>query len=242
MDIALARVCVNKRKEGPGPVSKIFEKDVDCKVFSPPSPRSTQEITIPYPLRCPVIAVPANLCTLGSNGHTVRSYKLVIRVTVPVKCLQQNGNNTKDQGQHNHLNNRNHSESSDEPKAKRRRSAPTTKDRENFIYDGESNSKTGNDGAGIGQHDKNDEYLIYSGNISLYEKDIPGDKIKEMDYDLVLKRAQRTGNKISHQRIRREISWECFDEVKLILTILMISINNKYAYSIDEFFCLIETF
>lgn len=160
----------------------------------------------------------------------MRSYKLVMRVTIPVKCLVQQNQQThksSDQQQtNNHLNSRNsynnnHSNSDsslDEPKAKRRRSAPTTKDRENFIYDGEA-SKSGGGAPGgpavlAGAQDTLEDYVIYTGNISLYEKDLADESIREVDYDLQLKRVQRgIGNKISHQKIRREISWEPFDEV-----------------------------
>lgn len=204
---------MNKRKEGtPGAVTKIFEKTLEYKMYSPASSQSPHEITLPCPddnQANPVISIPAELCSLGSNGSTVRSFKLIIRVKIRKDRLALNGK-SGDQHQNNHLNNRNYVNNSDMdgPKAKRRRSVPTTKDRENFIYGSEA-TKTG---AAIGDSDGE---VVYNGQISLYEHDAHAGKLMEVDLDMVLKRAmgRLSASRMSHQRIRKEISWETMDEV-----------------------------
>lgn len=178
-------------------------------MFSPSISASCNEISIPLPSKCPVVSIPIELCCLGTNGHTVQSYSLVIRLTIPRASLQQR--KKSEQQASNHLNSRNNnnnysSDNLDEPKAKRRRSAPATKDRENFIYDGDAGTKMGGTMTG-------DELVIYTGQVQLYDKDIPGDKIREADFDLQLGRTSRGGKGISFQRIRREVSWGNFNEV-----------------------------
>ncbi|ODM96089.1 Polycomb protein suz12-A [Orchesella cincta] len=215
IDVCLARVSVKKRKDGNGPPHKVYEKCVDVKVFSPSAPTSSHEIAIPLLPKCPVVSVPADMCSVGTNGHSVKSYRLILRVTVPQACLQTRNFSSMSDQQSNHLNSRNSNSNNshnnnnelEEPKAKRRRSAPTTKDRENFIYDGDTNGKTPG-----GAASDTEDIVIYSGTISLYERDIPGDSIREVDFDLQLKRMTRPGSRISHQRIRREVSWENFEE------------------------------
>ncbi|CAL8092411.1 unnamed protein product [Orchesella dallaii] len=214
IDVCLARVQNKKRKDGGGPIAKSFEKDVDIKVYSPSTPCSSYDIAIPHLQKCPVIAVPEEVCRIGTNGHTVKSLKLILRVSVPQAFLQtRNFPSSMSDQQSNHLNSRNSNSNNnnndlEEPKAKRRRSAPTTKDRENFIYDGD----TVNNGKLPGAASDTEDIVIYSGAMSLFENDVPGDSLRNIDLDLHLKRMTRGGHRISNQRIRREISWESFDE------------------------------
>lgn len=182
---------------------KVFERSIDYEVVSPPFPQCPQEIILPDPIRrsCPVITIPANLCPIGSNGEAANSYKLLVQVTVPMKCLQSRVNGSPNQDQ-----------TGKSPKPKRRRTA--IKNRENFAYNSKGNKKMSNNRSvnGVGQDDKDGKYLIYVGHITLYEKGTSENKIKEMDYDMILKGASRSGEKISQEG---DISLDSFNEVRM---------------------------
>lgn len=88
----IARICLKKRKEVNIPIKKAFEGSCEVKVTSTTLPNSDSIKSTPNNikngLKCPVISIPSECINLV-NGHVVKSYVLMIKVSLCQSMLMK---------------------------------------------------------------------------------------------------------------------------------------------------------
>ena len=95
----------------------------------------------------------------------------------------------------------------EEPKPKRRRSAPA-RDREQFIYTSIGSHSSG----GMGGTDTDE--IVFMGQITIYDKQL-SITLGSADYELILRQSQRRRASFSLSRlVKQEASWEILDSVQ----------------------------